>query len=186
MRALDRLLQRWRIAKARPYIRPGSRVLDVGCHDGALFRQIGARVAEGVGVDPELQKPVAWERVRLLPGSYPEVPGETEPFDAITMLAVLEHLPAEVHGDLASACSRDLKPGGHLIITVPSPLVDKLLELLHSLRLIDGMSMEQHHGFRPAEVPAIFSGHQLTLTAARKFQLGLNNLFVFRKDPETS
>ena len=51
MKALDHLLRRWRIAKARPWILRGSRVLDVGCFDAAIFRQLEDRVSGGVGID---------------------------------------------------------------------------------------------------------------------------------------
>ena len=37
MKALDRELQRQRIRQALPFIRPGSSVVDVGCHEGAFF-----------------------------------------------------------------------------------------------------------------------------------------------------
>ena len=106
MKALDRFLQRWRIAKAGRHVPTGSRVLDVGCHDGALFRQLGARVREGVGIDGELEEVVAWDGFRLVPGHFPEdLPNESA-FDVITMLAVLEHVPPEAQAPLAEACAR--------------------------------------------------------------------------------
>lgn len=48
----DRLGTRWRIGQARPYILPGSRVLDIGCGDGELFRAAGDLISSGIGVDP--------------------------------------------------------------------------------------------------------------------------------------
>ena len=102
-------------------------------------------------------------------------------FDAITMLAVLEHVPTDAQAGLAQACAIHLRPGGQLIITVPSPAVDRILEVLMALRLVHGMSVEQHYGFDTESVPAIFSGHGLGLTVHRRFQCGLNNLFVFRR-----
>ncbi len=93
----------------------------------------------------------------------------------------LEHLPASQHRLFAEKCALMLKPGGVLIITTPSPLVDHLLDLLLALRLIDGMSLEEHHGFDPRQTPAIFSGCGLKLAKAARFQLGLNNFFIFQK-----
>src|SRR5262249_8766559 len=103
------------------------------------------------------------------------------PFDAITMLAVLEHVPAEQQPQWALACARLLKPGGYLVITTPSAMVDPILSLLKSIRLIDGMSLEEHYGFDPRCVPSVFSVGEMKLVKARKFQLGFNNLYVFQK-----
>jgi hypothetical protein len=43
------------------------------------------------------------------------------------------------------------------------------------------MSLEQHYGFSPAETRLLFGFAGLTLTAQKRFQFGLNNLFVFVK-----
>jgi hypothetical protein len=43
------------------------------------------------------------------------------------------------------------------------------------------MSLEEHYGFDPSCVPSLFSVGKLELIKAKKFQLGLNNLFVFRR-----
>lgn len=182
MKALDRFLQRWRIAKARPYIANGARVLDIGCSDGALFRNLSFCIGEGVGIDADLDAPVEMPSVVLVPGTFPESLGARRKFDVITMLAVLEHIPRERHADLAKACSQYLVPGGYLVITTPAPVVDRILDVLLFLRLIDGMSLKQHYGFDPSDAPAIFSSHGLTLVEFRRFQLRLNNLFVFRRE----
>src|SRR5579862_9801463 len=181
MKRLDRLLQRWRISKVRPYIAPGSRVLDIGCADGELFRRITA-VGEGVGIDPDLPESVQpCPKAVLLKGLYPQALPDDQPFDAITLLAVLEHVPQEQQRALAMTCAQHLKPGGHLIITVPSPSVDVILAVLRALRLIHGMALEQHYGYDPRQTATIFAVPGLELIEARKFQIGLNNLFVFRK-----
>ena len=166
---------------ARPYIANGARVLDVGCSDGELFRQLGSRIGEGVGIDADLHESVEMPGFELIPGTFPENLRDSRRFDVITMLAVLEHVPRERQADIARACSRYLEPGGYLVVTTPAPVVDRILDVLLFLRLIDGMSLEQHYGFDPSDTPAIFSPHGLTLVKFRRFQLGLNNLFVFRK-----
>lgn len=181
MKALDRFLQRWRIAQARPYIAPGTRVLDIGCADGALFRQLGARIGEGVGVDPNLERPMVVGRGRLVAGRFPQDLPDARPYDVITLLAVVEHVPAEHLARLAQDCARFLQPGGCLVITTPSAAVDRILDWLKRLRLIDGMSLDEHHGFDPGQTPALFSVGGLQLEKAARFQLGLNHLFVFRK-----
>jgi len=181
MKALDRLLQRWRIGKARPYVAPGARLLDIGCADGEIFRRI-AHIEEGVGVDPDLpQVTLKLPNAVLLRGFFPEVLPDERPFDVITLLAVLEHVPPEAQGALAEACARHLKPGGHLVITVPSPFVDHILSVLRFCRLIHGMALEQHYGYDPRQTATLFAVGGLELVRSRRFQLGLNHLFVFKK-----
>lgn len=181
MKPLDRLLQRWRIAKAAPYITPGVRVLDIGCADGALFRRYCAKIEAGIGIDPEPDRFVDSGRWQLIAGRFPEDLSDSEPFDVITMLAVLEHIPRSEQPRVARHCARLLKNGGHLVVTVPSRAVDPIISVLTRLRLMEGTSLEQHYGFDPQSTPSLFSRHGLRLVAAERFELGLNNLFVFRK-----
>src|SRR5262249_12302748 len=77
-----------------------------------------------------------------------------------------------------------LQPGGRVIVTVPAPLVDSIVDLMRCLRLADGMSLEEHHGFDPTTTPEVFARHGLELEHVSRFQLGLNYLFVFRKSDD--
>lgn len=177
----DRLLQRWRIAKVQRYIRPGARVLDVGCADGALFRQMRKRIGSGIGIDYALEQSVSAGPFKLIAGSLSDYKAADGEFDAVTMLAVVEHLTESAMSEVRDECARVLKPGGLLLITVPSPQVDQLLSWLTKVRLISGMSLHEHHGFDPSEVPTRFGGGGLRLVRSARFQLGLNNLFVFER-----
>jgi SAM-dependent methyltransferase len=180
MRTLDRYLRDVRIGKAERFMRDGDVVVDVGCADGAMFERWRGRIGYGHGVDPALERESRTDGYTLHPGRFPEALPAGIECDLITMLAVLEHIPAERQGELAAAAERLLKPGGRLVLTVPSPRVDEILALLTRLRLVDGMSVEEHYGFDPARTPAIFSP-PLRLLERRRFQLGLNNLFAFEK-----
>jgi SAM-dependent methyltransferase len=180
LKPLDRSLQRWRISIAAAWIPAGARVLDVGCADGALFDVLADRVSGGVGIDPSAPATSMRPAVGFVRGLFPaDAPDER--FDAITMLAVLEHLPASSFAAIGAAAARLLREGGRLIVTVPEPAVDRIVELLQLLRLAEGMSLEQHHGFSPAETLGIFEPHGFRLVRHRRFQLGLNNLFVFER-----
>ena len=64
-----------------------------------------------------------------------------------------------------------------MIITVPSPLVDRILKIGIRLRLLEGMEVHQHHGFDPHSMPALFAPH-FRVERRRRFELGLNHLFV--------
>ena len=106
-------------------------------------------------------------------------PKGTAPVDVVTMLAVFEHIAPEDQALVVQACADVLVPGGLVVLTVPSPLVDPMLDVLIKARLIDGMAHEQHHGFVPADLQPLFAAGGFAEVAAERFQLGLNNLYVF-------
>jgi SAM-dependent methyltransferase len=181
MTGVDRLLQRWRIGKAAAYLPERARILDIGSSDGVLFERLGTRIAGGMGIDPTLQSNKNIGPNRLIAGFFPADMPPEEPFDAITMLAVLEHFPEDQYAALRSGCCKFLKPGGRVIITVPSPFVDQILKVLKALRLIHGMSLEEHHGYEVRQTPVIFGPPDFRLLKHKRFQLGLNHLFVFQR-----
>lgn len=179
---LDVLLQHWRIRKARRHIPADARLLDIGTHDGTLFRLAGVG---GVGIDPDLDEdadPVAG--VALVRGAFPDglAADPAGAFDAAAALAVVEHVPAVELARWSSSLARLIRPGGVLVVTVPSPMVDHILHVLIRLRLVAGMQAHQHHGFEPDDVLAVFAPPHWHLAKREGFQLGLNNLFVFRRD----
>ncbi len=179
MRWLDSALQTWRFRLARPWIPSGSRVLDIGAHQGQFLRTLGGRIRASVGLDP-LAAPHTADRFRVVPERFGvPAPFTDGSFDAVVMLATLEHI-REKEG-LATECHRLLRRGGRVIVTVPSPQVDHILSVLTALRLVDGMSLEEHHGFTPDETPRLFREAGFELEHYRTFQLGLNHLFVFRR-----
>jgi SAM-dependent methyltransferase len=183
MKSTDRALQAWRIAKVRKFISPGARILDIGSEDGALFRHLGSLVGPGsMGVDPTLKQQLLINGLVLYPGFFPDaMPASARQFDVITMLAVLEHFPEAGYDTLRAGCAKFLRPGGKLLITVPSPNVDFILKWLTFFRLVDGMSLEEHHGYKVSNTFEIFRPPQFRLVCYKPFQLGLNNVFVFER-----
>jgi 2-polyprenyl-3-methyl-5-hydroxy-6-metoxy-1,4-benzoquinol methylase len=182
VRFLDRLLQGWRITKAVAHIESADHVLDVGCHRGELFDRLEHTRITGLGIDSESIPKVASGRFEFVKGVFPDdLPVQSRPFDAVCALAVLEHVPNSELGDFINAMRESVKPGGTAILTVPSPLVDKILDVLIWLHLANGMEAEQHHGFDVGTVIPLFVEAGFSLVEHRKFQLGLNNLFVFRR-----
>jgi 2-polyprenyl-3-methyl-5-hydroxy-6-metoxy-1,4-benzoquinol methylase len=176
---LDVYLQRLRIEAALPWIPSGGHVLDVGCADGALFRLGRSRFSSGVGID--LLDSQAWVEgeYERRTGCFPDVLVDGERFDAVVMLAVVEHVSDGELNRWAQAVPQILSKGGRLIITTPAPMVDHILAAGMRLRLLHGMEVHQHHGFDPGDVPKIFSCSGLSLESWRRFELRLNHLFVF-------
>jgi 2-polyprenyl-3-methyl-5-hydroxy-6-metoxy-1,4-benzoquinol methylase len=179
MRALDSILRNWRAAKAIPYIRDGDRLLDVGCFDGSFISRVKHRLSHAVGIDP-LAQPRRDDKVEIIRGAFPEgMAFKPAQFDCITLLAVLEHI--EDREFLSRECFRLPGSGGRVIITVPRPTVDRILKMLLLFRAIDGMSCEQHQMFNTDQTVGVFEQAGFRLVEQRRFQLGLNCLFVFAK-----
>ncbi|MGI9031749.1 MAG: class I SAM-dependent methyltransferase, partial [Ilumatobacteraceae bacterium] len=158
MKYFDRYLRDRRIDQVVRRIPPGARVLDVGCHDGALFRALGPALREGVGIDAALAGELSGPGYHLIPGSFPEdLPDDCGQFDAIAMAAVFEHIPTDQQAGVVTACWKRLVDGGQVILTVPSPLVDPILDVLAVVRVIDGIEHHQHFGFQPAHLAPLFT-----------------------------
>lgn len=181
MKWADRVVQRQRIRRALHWIEPPAHVLDVGCADGVLFAVGRSRIASGVGVDVRPYEDRARGPFEYRTGDLGEVLKAGEEFTAITMLAVVEHIEETELKLWADLVPDVLAPQGRLIITVPSPLVDKILHVGMALRIFDGIEAHEHHGFQPGLVATIFESDCVVLEHRSRFQLGLNNLFVFRR-----
>jgi glycosyltransferase involved in cell wall biosynthesis/SAM-dependent methyltransferase len=179
MRLVDRLLQRWRESVAMRWIPRGARILDVGCHQGEFLRRLGRNLGSGVGLDPHAT-PISEPQLTLIRDLFPPAsPLPPASFDVVVMLATLEHIRDKDR--LAEECFRLLRPGGRVVITVPSRFVDPIVALLTRLRLADGMSLDEHHGFDPLDTPTVFARHGFSLLQWSTFQFGLNHLFVLTK-----
>ncbi len=175
MKPLDRWLQRQRLNRVLPWLKPGQKVLDLGSANGALFQVFTQAAPESLGIDPTLaQDTCTAGGFRLCRGFFPEqMPTNAGQFDAIVMLAVLEHIPGNQLEPFVEGIARYLRTGGRVILTVPSPRVDGLLRILKRLRLVDGMSLEEHHGFEADSTPHLFRAPRFRLVSHRRFQLGL-------------
>jgi len=182
MKYLDRLLRDWRIKVANHYVRSNDKLLDIGCFDGHLFDVLKQKnIQSSIGLDPLLKETEKKGEHLLIPGSFPnDIPKDTT-FDCIVLLAVLEHIPREQQQLFNAEFFKFLNPSGRIIITVPSPFVDQILWVLKKLNLVDGMSLDEHYGFKTNEVFSLFDKKNYKLLKHKRFQFGLNNLFVFEK-----
>jgi SAM-dependent methyltransferase len=166
---------------AARFLSPDMRVLDIGCSDGALFKRYPGFSKQSLGIEPDLNAPVEVNGIACIPGTFPDALPPGRQFDAALMLAVLEHFPEGDCERLAGALYSALAPNGVLIITVPAPIVDQILDVLKALHVLHGMALEEHHGFRPSDTLRIFTTPRYELSCHRRFQLGLNHVFTFRR-----
>jgi SAM-dependent methyltransferase len=99
---------------------PGARVLDIGCGTGATMDHL-KRYGAPHGIDLS-EIPLRFSRrrghQRTLRASATELPFDSESFDLVTALDVIEHLDDDVQG--LSEIRRVLKPGAPAVIFVPA------------------------------------------------------------------
>jgi 2-polyprenyl-3-methyl-5-hydroxy-6-metoxy-1,4-benzoquinol methylase len=181
MTFIDRFLQHRRMAKALAWIQEGTTLLDAGCHQGELLMAAGRKITRGLGIDPLTESQHLTPNVELRKGFFPDAMMPGERFDNIAALAVLEHIKPNDQPAFFEACHTHLNPGGRLILTVPSPAVDRIIALLVKCKLAEGMSLEEHYGYRIQNTVPLAKTAGFHLLKHTRFQLGLNNLFVFQK-----
>jgi 2-polyprenyl-6-hydroxyphenyl methylase/3-demethylubiquinone-9 3-methyltransferase len=95
----------------------GLRVLDLGCGQGRFGRQLAARGARVVGLDPSSamlrRGPSGLPRVL---GSARRLPFAEGSFDAVVAIEVFEHVPAALLPRALDEARRVLRPGGRLAV----------------------------------------------------------------------
>ncbi len=122
-----------------------------------------------------------FDKIELVKANICEgIPFSDSTFDVVTMLAIYEHL-GKYREYITNLIYHVLKKDGIVILTVPNKAVDYVLYVLVNLKLIDGMSLEQHDHFKASDTIHIFSKCGFHLKHKSKFQFGLNNLFIFKK-----
>ena len=166
----------------------GLRVLDLGCgYHATYLKAIGDRLSEGVGVDFQIsEESRRHPRLSFIASSVedalPALPANA--FDAVLFISVLEHVWNP--GECLSHCHRVLRPGGRLLVNVPTWYAKPVLELsAFQLGASTACEMDDHKmyydvrdlwpllvqaGFRPSGIRAF----------AHKF--GLNTFAVCRAE----
>jgi SAM-dependent methyltransferase len=147
---LEPLLAKYRAQQANKLIpaelRAGS-ILDVGCGSYPYF--LSHTVFEQkYAVDQippnELGKRlnIQWHILDL--NSTPKLPFEDLFFNAVTLLAVVEHLNPNSMAALFTETYRVLKPGGVVVMTTPAAWSDGLLRFMARIGLVSAEEIHEH------------------------------------------
>ena len=182
---LEGFLARQRIRQAKKLIPPGAsagRVLDIGCGSYPLFL-VSSDFAEKFGLDrvavtlPDGRRDSNLKVLEYDVQAAPELPFPASHFDAVTMLAVFEHLEPTVLRRLITEVRRVLKPGGVYVMTTPAQWTDGLLKLLARLGLVSSMEIDEHKGsYGHVEIRSVLedSGFGPDQVRLGYFEAGLN------------
>ena len=182
---LEPLLRQMRLKQVLPYLRqyPNCRLLDIGCGwDAKLLRAVEPYILSGIGVDFKAPA-IKTEKIETLSLTLQDkLPFQNASFDFITMHAVMEHL--ENDEAILKECARLLRPGGGLLITVPSWYAKPVLEFLsYKLNLINPAEIRDHKRYYNKEdlVALIGRVDRLQLHSHAYFQWRFNNKIFCHK-----
>jgi len=182
---LESLLRKMRLKRVLPFLRryPNCRLLDIGCGwEAKLLRTVEPYIASGIGVDFKAPA-IKTEKLETLSLTLQDnLTFEDESFDFIAMLAVMEHL--ENDEAILNECARLLRPGGGLLITVPSWYAKPVLEFLsYKLNLINPAEIRDHKRYYNHQdlVALIHRVEGLHLKNHVYFQWRFNNLIFCEK-----
>jgi len=186
----DLFLRRQRIKKVLPIIKlfPNCKLLDVGCGTHYTFLSaVKLYINQGYGIDFKVQalktNKIIIKQIKI----EKKLPFEDNMFDVITMLAVLEHL--EYSPLIIKEIERILKPGGKLILTVPSKIAKPVLELLaFRLKIIDKNEIADHkkyYNYLELE-ELIKETESLKIEKHEYFQFYMNNFCIIKKKMQKS
>jgi SAM-dependent methyltransferase len=182
---LSPLLRYWRAAKVGGYLKrlKNKRVLDLGCGDASTLAFLN-ETNQYVGVDRDLDY-VSEEKRRLKQAQFLQADLNTEmkkikgTFDAILFLAVLEHL--DLTKSLKENIVAKMKKGGLLYVATPHPLAKKIHDAGSRLSLFNRIDNKEHKNMFDKKRLSLFF-KDLELVSYRKFEFGLNQLFVFKRN----
>jgi 2-polyprenyl-3-methyl-5-hydroxy-6-metoxy-1,4-benzoquinol methylase len=102
---------------SRLTVRPGDRLLEIGCDTGVMLRLFEGLGAECHGIDLSAEAVVEANHPRIVQASATEIPHGDGEFDICVSSHVIEHL--EDPADLLREARRVLKPNGVLALLYP-------------------------------------------------------------------
>ncbi len=121
-----------------------AKIADLGCGEGILVEELRDQGRDAIGID------LNYESEAVIKDDITQTRFDSESFDAILCLDVLEHLQFDDQVKALSEIYRLLRPGGRLIATLPNLAhFSSRFSFLLLGRLLRTSEVERHPGDRP-------------------------------------
>ncbi|HRI88242.1 MAG TPA: class I SAM-dependent methyltransferase [Candidatus Hydrogenedentes bacterium] len=120
-------------------------ILDIGCGSfPLLLSRMSASKRTGLDRVPHANEIPGIDMVTQDIAASAQLPAPDASYDAVTMLAVIEHIPEAVAIQLLSEVHRVLRPGGLVVITTPASWTDGILRFMARVRLVSPEEIDEH------------------------------------------
>ncbi|MCA2002610.1 MAG: class I SAM-dependent methyltransferase [Chloroflexi bacterium] len=141
-------LRAQRANKLIPSTLRSGRILDIGCGTYPYFLA-HTSFAEKFAIDQlplpqQTASELKIESFTLDLEIEPRLPFEDNYFEAVTLLAVVEHLDPALMAKLFKEVYRALKPGGMVVLTTPAAWSDGLLKFMARINLVSAEEIHEH------------------------------------------
>lgn len=193
---LETFLAQRRSSQARKLLRQthsSGPLLDIGC--GALPRflldVLAEQGADGglVGLERFAPTVPRGSSLRFVLGDATgsaHLPFRSQTFGAVTMLAVLEHLPEASLQDLTHEIGRVLRPGGSFVLTTPAGGTGVLLGFLAKIRFVSPVEIGEHEQlYTKKRLQSLLQNSDFDAGSVRvgSFEWGMNSWAMASKAP---
>lgn len=156
----------------------------MGCGDGRLLRYLNAifNFEYCLGIDRKADNEQSGN-LEFIRGDIDKIPAKNNAFDAVLMLAVIEHIEPFNLRAVLDEVRRILKKNGKLIITTPTPASKPVLEFLaFKLGIISKTEIADHKRYYDlAELQVLLKNAGFKCELGKKFQFGFNSYLIAKK-----
>jgi len=166
------------------------KILDLGCGNYPKFL-IETKFKEKFGIDkidnPEILECISKQNITIINRNLEIdtcLPYESNSFDVITFLAVIEHFNCDTGLNILKEVFRVLKPGGMFIATTPNKWSHFILRILAFIGLASKIEIAEHKFLYNPEIlqkQLTEAGFLSSNIKIKRFELGMNLCSVSKK-----